>query len=84
MYQEWQRSEYHISTDINQIDISVVHQFLASSCWAKGLPLEVLERSLKNSLIFGLYKENQQIAILIFTNKTIQSEKLYFFGNVKC
>ncbi|BCL38901.1 GNAT family N-acetyltransferase [Nostoc sp. MS1] len=63
MSYKWQRDDYHISTDVNQLDVGVVHQFLASSYWAKDLPLEVLQRSLKNSLIFGLYKENEQIGL---------------------
>jgi GNAT superfamily N-acetyltransferase len=63
MSQKWQRNEYHISTDANQIDVDVVHQFLVSSYWAKDLPLDVLQRSLRNSLIFGLYKENEQIGL---------------------
>lgn len=63
MSYKWERGDYHISTDANQLDVGVVHQFLASSYWAKYLPLEVLQRSLKNSLIFGLYNENEQIGL---------------------
>jgi len=61
MIREWLQGEYSISTDVNQLDLNVIHQFLASSYWAKGLPLEVLQRSIQNSLIFGLYKSKQQI-----------------------
>ncbi|MBD2726726.1 GNAT family N-acetyltransferase [Nostoc sp. FACHB-892] len=61
MIREWLQGEYSITTDVNQLDVNVIHQFLASSYWAKGLPLEVLQRSIQNSLIFGLYKGKQQI-----------------------
>ena len=61
MIREWLQGEYSITTDVNQLDLNVIHQFLASSYWAKGLPLEVLQRSIQNSLIFGLYKGKQQI-----------------------
>lgn len=61
MIREWLQGEYSITTDVNQLDLNIIHQFLASSYWAKGLPLEVLQRSIQNSLIFGLYKGKQQI-----------------------
>ncbi|AFY31765.1 hypothetical protein [Calothrix sp. PCC 7507] len=59
MSQDWQRGEYFISTNINLLDLDVIHQFLASSYWAQGLPLEVLERSIKHSLVFGLYQDKK-------------------------
>ncbi|BAY60123.1 GCN5-related N-acetyltransferase [Calothrix brevissima NIES-22] len=61
MLREWQRGEYTISTDIKRLDLTVVHQFLANSYWAAGLPLEVLQRSIDNSLVFGIYKGKEQI-----------------------
>jgi GNAT superfamily N-acetyltransferase len=61
MIQQWQRGEYSISTDINRLDLTVIHQFLASSYWAENLPLEVLQHSIQHSLVFGMYKHKQQI-----------------------
>lgn len=61
MIQEWQRNEYTISTDISRLDLYVIHQFLASSYWAQRLPLEVLQRSIQNSFVFGVYKGEQQV-----------------------
>jgi GNAT superfamily N-acetyltransferase len=61
MIQEWQRSEYSISTDVNQLDLTVIHQFLANTYWAKDIPFTVLQHSIQNSLVFGLYKDKQQI-----------------------
>ncbi len=61
MIQEWQQGEYLISTDINRLDLQVIHQFLANSYWAEELPFEVLQRSLQNSLVFGVYKDKQQV-----------------------
>jgi hypothetical protein len=61
MIQEWQRSEYFISTDVNRLDLTVIHQFLANTYWAKGIPFAVLQRSIQNSLVFGIYKDKQQI-----------------------
>lgn len=62
MLQEWRRDPYQISTDNQRLDLATIHGFLtADSYWAKGIPLETVERSLEHSLNFGLYKENQQI-----------------------
>jgi GNAT superfamily N-acetyltransferase len=58
---QWHRGDYLISTDSAQLDLNTIHQFLANSYWAKGIPLEVLQRSIRHSLVFGLYKGNQQI-----------------------
>jgi GNAT superfamily N-acetyltransferase len=61
MIQEWSAGEYSISTDINRLNLNLIHQFLSNSYWAKNLPMEVLQRSIQNSLVFGLYQGKQQI-----------------------
>ncbi len=53
---------YEISTDINRIDLPLVHEFLSSSYWAKDRPLEVVEKSIRNSLCFGVYHNDRQVA----------------------
>ena len=58
---EWLRGEHRISTDRRRLQVGVVHGFLASSYWAKGIPREVVERSIENSLCFGLYEGDRQI-----------------------
>ena len=45
-----------ISTDTNKLDVDVIHRFLSeSSYWASGMPRDLLERALENSLCFGAY-----------------------------
>jgi GNAT superfamily N-acetyltransferase len=61
MMNEWRREGYLISTDKRLLDLSVIHDFLARSYWAAGIPLEVVERSIAHSLAFGLYEEKRQI-----------------------
>ena len=59
---EWKRGEYTISTDNNRLDIRIIHDFISNqSYWAQGRPIQTVQRSLDNSLNFGLYKNNQQI-----------------------
>ncbi len=53
---------YKISANKNDLDFSVVYQFIASSYWAKGIPQTTLQRAIENSLCFGVFTErNQQV-----------------------
>jgi len=54
--------DYLISTDPARLDVEVIHGFLRESYWAEGIPREVVERAILNSLCFGVYSRNQQIA----------------------
>ena len=52
------RGPYFLSTDPALLDVSLIHAFLSEqSYWAPGITREVVERSLKNSLCFGLFHE---------------------------
>lgn len=44
-----------VSTDFARLDLQLIHDQLAASYWAKGIPRETLERSLRGSLCFGAY-----------------------------
>jgi len=51
--QHWTREGYEITTDRARIDIDVVHRYLGvESYWAKDIPRDVLERSIRNSMCF--------------------------------
>lgn len=59
---EWLKGSFRISTDRSQMDVRYVHQYLnAQSYWASGIPLPVVEKSIENSLCFGVFHEQQQI-----------------------
>ncbi|MFD0941161.1 GNAT family N-acetyltransferase [Pedobacter boryungensis] len=50
------------SDDSNLIDVNSVHHYLSTqSYWAKGIPLEIVQRSIHNSLCFGVYKDDKQV-----------------------
>ncbi|HXD34352.1 MAG TPA: GNAT family N-acetyltransferase [Pyrinomonadaceae bacterium] len=54
---EWHRNGYTISTDRAELDVPLIHDFLSNSTyWATGRKIEVVQRSLDNSLCFGLFK----------------------------
>ena len=52
---------YEISTDRARLDITLIHDFLSSSYWAREIPREIVERSFQNSLCFGAYHEGRQV-----------------------
>jgi GNAT superfamily N-acetyltransferase len=53
---------YTISTDQARLDVALVHRYLSrDSYWAFGVPLQVVQRAIRNSLCFGMYQHEQQI-----------------------
>jgi GNAT superfamily N-acetyltransferase len=58
---EYARGEFVISTDRARLDLELIHAFLAASYWAKGIPREVVARSIENSLCFGVYGPQGQV-----------------------
>jgi N-acetylglutamate synthase-like GNAT family acetyltransferase len=62
---------YEISTDTERLDREVIYRFLAEeSYWCPGIPREVVEKSIDNSLCFGIYKEGEQVGFArIVTDK---------------
>ncbi len=58
---EQRRENFLISTDPAKIDLDAVHAYLVRSYWAEGIPCEIVERSLKWSLCFGVYAAEKQI-----------------------
>jgi GNAT superfamily N-acetyltransferase len=52
---EYRRNEFVVSTDRERLDLNVVYDFLTNCYWAKGIPREVVERSIEGALCFGIY-----------------------------
>jgi GNAT superfamily N-acetyltransferase len=51
-----------ISTDKSLLNRALIHEFLSErSYWAKGVPHEIVDRSIENSLCFGVYKTRDQV-----------------------
>ena len=62
MVESWERGDYLISTDRSRLDVELIHDFLSrTSYWASGRTLDVVQRSIENSLAFGIYMENHQV-----------------------
>jgi GNAT superfamily N-acetyltransferase len=55
MIVEHRRGEFVVSTDPARLDLAVIHGFLTSCYWSKGVPREVVARANEHSLCFGVY-----------------------------
>lgn len=50
-----------INTDKSQLNSRFIYDFLSHSYWAEGVPFSIIEKTIKNSLCFGVYKNGAQI-----------------------
>ncbi|WP_345955933.1 GNAT family N-acetyltransferase [Mucilaginibacter sp. PAMB04168] len=54
---------YTVSTDNNLLPFDVIYNFLNNeSYWAKGIPVDKLQKAIDNSLCFGIYKNHNLCA----------------------
>ena len=54
---------YTLSTDPGELDLGLIHEYLSrESYWAPGIPRDVVERALDNSICFGVYFGGEQVA----------------------
>ena len=59
---EWRRGEYTISTDNERLVPAIIHDFISNqSYWGRGRSMQTVQRSLDQSLNFGIFKEDQQV-----------------------
>ena len=58
---EWIKDGYLVSTDKSKIDVETVHHFLSHSYWAENIPLDIVRKSIENSLCFGIYHQKKLV-----------------------
>jgi len=51
-------SGYKASSDIKDMDITVIHAFISNSYWARGIPFNTMEKAINNSLCFGVFTDS--------------------------
>lgn len=63
-------AEIQITTDKSLLQLNIIHSVLKESYWSKNIPIEIVKRSIDNSLCFGVYIENKQIGFCrVITDK---------------
>lgn len=59
---EKEKDGYTISTDAAKLNVDIIHHYLSKeSYWALNIPKEIVEKSVVNSLCFGVYYGDEQI-----------------------
>ena len=58
---ERQDGDILVTTDPARLDLAAIHEFLSGSYWAKGIPREVVERSIHRSICFGAFDGGRQV-----------------------
>jgi GNAT superfamily N-acetyltransferase len=58
---EFKKGKYFLSNDKQKLQIELIHKFLSNSYWAQNIPIDIVQKSIDNSLSFGLYKGHDQI-----------------------
>lgn len=54
--------EYTISDDKTKLDLAVIHRFLSQEAyWCPNIPVDIVQRSIENSLCFGVYLGEEQV-----------------------
>ncbi len=66
-----QKDNYTISTDTAIFDIETIHRYLSEeSYWAKNIPIELVRKSIQNSLCFGVFAFDKQVGFArVITDK---------------
>jgi len=55
-------NDFIFSDQQELLQIESIHHYLSKeSYWARNIPLELVKRSIENSLCFGIYKNNEQV-----------------------
>ena len=55
------RGDYILTDDKSVVDLELVCALLHSTYWAANRPPELIEKSIQQSLCFGLFHENRQV-----------------------
>ena len=56
-------TELRVSTEEAELDVPLIHHFLSrNTYWAKDIPLPLVQKAIANSLCFGGFMGNDQVA----------------------
>jgi predicted GNAT family N-acyltransferase len=53
--------DYQISDDRSKLDLKIIHSFLNQSYWSKGIPFDLMKKSIDNSFCLGVYYKDTQV-----------------------
>lgn len=59
---EWRRGEYVLSDERERMDAEAVRSMLRATYWAAERSLDDVEKTIANSLCFGVFRDGRQVA----------------------
>jgi hypothetical protein len=61
---------YEIDDNPGRLNVETVHAYLTRSYWAPGIPRDIVERSIRGSLVWGVYEGTKQVGFArVITDK---------------
>jgi N-acetylglutamate synthase-like GNAT family acetyltransferase len=54
--------DFQLDDDPSRLDIAFVWRELTNAYWSRGIPRELVERAIRSSRCFGVYREGEQVA----------------------
>lgn len=58
---ETQAETIVVATDRSRLDVDTIHAFLRTAYWSTGIPRDVVERAIDNSICFGAFEGDRQV-----------------------
>lgn len=56
-----EKGDFSINTAKEKLDLKVIHNYLKDAYWCKNIPLKIVEKSIEESLCFGVYHHEKQV-----------------------
>jgi len=53
--------EYEISDDKKKLQLNIIHELLIGTYWAKDRSIQVIEKSVANSICYGVYLKDNMV-----------------------
>jgi GNAT superfamily N-acetyltransferase len=71
LIEEYLNGEFLLSSNPEKLNLDIIHGYLSkNSYWSQNIPMNVVRRSINNSLCFGLYHGTVQIGLTrVITDK---------------
>ena len=60
-FPSYHKDDYTVVSDPAKLDIAAIHRYLSRAYWSEGIPRDIVEKAIANSLCFGLFHGSAQI-----------------------
>jgi len=57
----YQKGDFAVYTDPAKLNVAAIHGYLSRAYWSEGIPRDIVEKAIANSLCFGLIRDSDQI-----------------------